>query len=126
MMSSDEQLKTHITPQADALNKIMGLKPATYKYRSGTPYSFTDKIHHGFLAQDVEEIFPELVENIKMPTDPTPEKMASSPVVEFKGIDYTGMISILTGAIQELNTSLTAKIAAQAAEIEELHKLINK
>jgi hypothetical protein len=65
-----------------------------------------------------------LVSDIAMPKDTDPQKMYKSPTEVYKGINYTEMISILTSALQELNTTLNAKIDAQAAEIAELKKLI--
>lgn len=124
VMSSDERLKTKIEPQTHALSRVMQLKPSSYEYNTDLPYGFSAGIHHGFIAQDVEKVFPELVSDIVMPKDTDPERMYKSPVEQYKGINYTEMISILTSALQELNTTLNAKIDAQAAEITELKKLI--
>jgi hypothetical protein len=115
-MSSDARLKTEVRAQTDALTKIMQLRPAQYKYRQDTPFGLPDGIHHGFLAQELEEVFPELVSDITMPEDPDPQKMYASSTTQYKAINYIEMITILTSAIQELN----GKIDDQAREIAAL------
>jgi hypothetical protein len=119
-MSSDARLKTEIRSHSNTLDKVMQLKPSLYSYRQDTPYGLPQGLHHGFLAQDVEQIFPELVSDIAMPLTLDPQEMWKGGSTEYKGINYIEMISILTSALQELNTSLTAKIDAQAKEIEAL------
>ncbi len=124
-MSSDARLKTEIRAQSKALDKVMQLRPSSYTYRQDTPYSLPSGIHHGFLAQDVEQIFPELVSDISMPLSLDPQSIYKSETTEYKGINYIEMIAILTSAIQELNTSLNAKIDEQAKEIAELRVKLN-
>jgi hypothetical protein len=119
-MSSDARLKTEVREQTNALDKIMQLRPAQYRYRQDTPYSLPDGIHHGFLAQEMEKVFPELVSDITMPLDPDPQKMHSSETTQYKAINYIEIIAILTGAMQELNRELDT----QKAEIAELRKAI--
>lgn len=55
---SDGRLKKDITYFDNVLNKILQLKPCTFKWKNedtSTP------LHYGFIAQDVQEIFPEFV-----------------------------------------------------------------
>jgi outer membrane murein-binding lipoprotein Lpp len=62
-------------------------------------------LQHGFISQELEEVFPELVRQVNGPTfnkDVKPEDQS------FKGINYMQMIPVLTKAIQELNTKVQA------------------
>jgi hypothetical protein len=83
-------------------------------------------LHHGFIAQEMEEVMPELVADIEMPLDPDPQTMHKSGFTSYKGINYIEIISLLTGAVQELNTQLNAKLEAQSNEIAELRQMINE
>ena len=86
-----------------------------------------------FVAQELEEIFPELVSTQMMPCNQQ-KKMQIRIIeqgslmklkkhlklIEYKGVNYIGMIPILVEAIQEQQ----AQIEKQQAEIEELKKLV--
>jgi hypothetical protein len=69
--------------ETPVLDKVMQLKPASFRYKDN------DKnLKSGFIAQDVKEVLPELV------TVPETED-------EMMGVDYDGVIAMLTKAIQE-------------------------
>ena len=123
-MSSDARLKTEIRSQSSSLDKILKLKPSSYFYRQDTPYNLPQGLHHGFIAQDMEEVLPELVTDIEMPLNPDPQEMYKSGSTSYKGINYIEVISLLTGAVQEMNASFKAQLDAQAKEIEDLKKAI--
>ncbi len=55
---SDSTLKKDITPSTPLLEKVNQLEPVTYHMRE---QSSTDPVIHGFIAQEVQQIFPELV-----------------------------------------------------------------
>jgi hypothetical protein len=86
--SSDRTLKKDIqsiTTNTDILNSLGKLQPITYRWngQSGS----ADK-QYGFVAQDVEKVFPELVS-----TGPDDKKKLS----------YSSFIPVNTAAINELN-----------------------
>ncbi len=56
----------------------------------------------GFIAQDLEKVFPQLVKNI---IDQQPEKGKQT---EYKGVNYIGLIPLLAKAIQEQQEEITA------------------
>lgn len=79
---SDIRLKQDITIiNDDFVNNLNKLEPVQYKYNGDT------KIHYGFIAQNVERSFPELV--ISMQSD-------------YKAVNYTEFIPILLKKIQLL------------------------
>jgi hypothetical protein len=82
--SSDRRLKYDIQPFENCLDKVLALNPVTYKWIS------TGRPALGFIAQEVKEIMPELVD---APEDPE----------EMMGIEITNMTAFLVKAIQEQN-----------------------
>jgi len=57
---SDERLKDNITEiNEETFNHLLELKSSSFTYKNDSK----KKKHYGFLAQDVENFFPELVEN---------------------------------------------------------------
>ena len=55
---SDERLKKNIVPlENECVEKLQKLNPVSYQWKTQTD----DKLHYGFIAQEVEEILPELV-----------------------------------------------------------------
>lgn len=87
--TSDERVKTNITDlTTDTLDKLLNVKTVTYNWLQNP----TSKTQIGFLAQDLEQYFPELVD-----TDST----------GMKSVYYAQMTPILVEAIRELNLKIT-------------------
>ena len=58
--TSDERLKNNITEiNLEIANNLCELNPMHFTYKNDN----TNKKHYGLLAQDIEKVFPELVEN---------------------------------------------------------------
>ncbi len=55
--TSDRRVKTNILPMGNVLSGVMQLRPVTYYYTHHTEGS----VSNGFIAQEVMEIFPQLV-----------------------------------------------------------------
>jgi len=86
---SDARTKKDINYLNDSvLDKVMQLKPASFKYIQND-----ENVKGGFIAQDVKEIFPDLVTKTQSEED-------------MMGVDYYGVIGILTKAIQELKQEI--------------------
>lgn len=100
-MASDRRLKSNIRSLDEALEKVMKIQPRryTHKYRTeGISLSQGPQI--GFIAQELEKTLPELVAtNTHDILDPSDHESVNQ--VEIKGINYLGLIPILTRAIQE-------------------------
>lgn len=121
-LPSDERLKENIQPLQNALDKVMRLDVKTYNFKT-TEYSklnLPDVKQNGFIAQNLETVFPELVRV-------NPAKGTEQPF-EFKSVNYIGMIPVLTQAIQEQNKLMEAKDAKMAemqSQIDELKSAFN-
>ena len=97
--TSDERLKTDIK-DLDTTVRLMQLRPRDYLWKSQETSDNPTKRNFGFIAQEVQQIFPELV-------GVSPNEMLS--------VEYTGLIAPLIKAIQEqqaLITQLTTRLTA--------------
>lgn len=91
--TSDIKLKEHIHSIDDPLGKVMQINGVGFRWKD------TKEDAIGVIAQDIEEVIPEIVKN----NDHT------------KTVNYNGLIGVLIEAIKE-----------QQRQIEELKSLLNK
>jgi hypothetical protein len=88
--SSDQTLKKDIVAVPDEmLEKILSLQPVTYHWNSENP---SDPTHIGFIAQQVEQVFPDLV--------------TTDSHTGLKSLNYTGLIPYTVKAVQEMGITL--------------------
>lgn len=122
---SDLNLKSNVAPEEGALQRVMQLKPSTYLFDTKTEANLKKgtEIQHGFIAQELEEIFPELVKEVVVPTlDKEGVPVEGGAETSYKAVDYVGVISILAAAIQEQQAQidqLSSASARQSAIIDE-------
>ncbi len=120
MQLSDRRLKTDITAVAPGvLAKMMQLQVKSYRY---TAEKADAKNSVGFLAQDVQALFPELVGQFKDQTNGT----------DYLNVNYTGISVLAVKAIQEQqaeiealkreNEALRAKFETLEMRLEKLEK----
>ncbi len=105
--SSDERLKTDINPLSRILDKLMLLQPKTYQY---TASSDANRHSYGFLAQEVEKLFPDFV---------------YSSENGMKGIAYSNFSVIAVKAIQE-QQQLIEILMKKNEELEKRLTLLEK
>ena len=101
---SDERVKENIRDLDDGLSKVMQLQPRKFDWKEGKGKNITND--RGFIAQEFEQVFPDLVSEWK---DEAPE--GEEP---YKSVS-ADLIPTLVKAIQEQQTlieSLTTRIAA--------------
>ena len=103
---SDERLKSNIQPDKGFLEKIATLRAVTYAYNKIDELNLPEGIQHGFIAQELEKVFPEMITEVNKPVFDNDGKIKSQ--FQYKAVDYMGLISILTGGIQELNAKVIA------------------
>ena len=82
---SDRRIKSNIEPIEDCLQKIKNVTGCKYNR-----FDLDGEIHIGLIAQEVEEVFPELVTETN----------------NVKGINYQGFIAVLLNCIKELNKKI--------------------
>lgn len=123
---SDVKFKENIKPLSGSLKKIMGINSYSYNYKNdgeAEMMNFSSGIQFGFIAQELESVFPELVsQNVNLWEDKTgKEGQSVEKVVTYKGVNYIGMIPVLAEAIKEQQEI----IEEQQRQIDELKIIIN-
>jgi len=117
---SDKRLKTDISEMKNVIEKVKKLKPVYYRYKTA-PHN---KLSMGFIAQDVEVLFPESVSRFE----------DSDSGIIYKGLRYDDFGVIAVKAIQEQqqqieqqkaeNNKQNKKIQDLEIQIQELKQLI--
>ena len=101
-VSSDLNLKSNLLPFTNTLDKIKQINGYTFDIKIGENKDQTIA-SAGIIAQDVEKVFPKLVEEIE----------------GYKTVQYNGLIGVLVEAVKELTTkveSLETEVAALKAK----------
>jgi hypothetical protein len=102
---SDIMFKDNVVSEKNALEKISKLHPVSYKMKTTDfpQFHFSENLHHGFIIQELEQYLPELVYQSVHPG--TIDSLGNEIVapLSYKSLDYMGVISINTQAINELN-----------------------
>lgn len=111
---SDRRVKKDFLPIDNALDQIEKLNPVSYHFKTdeNPTMKLSDKRQMGLIAQEVLEIFPELVS-----VPESPDEMLS--------LNYTELIPVLVKSVQELNEQLEEKdeeIKARDIQIENILK----
>ncbi len=139
---SDGKFKQNVTGLDNALAIISKLQPKQYEYKQEGDYrlmNFPGGKHFGLVAQELEEVLPNLVHksqfnitkaklgevSLKNPGTPSAsEKIeaATEELIDFKAVNYTELIPIMVKAMQEQQQH----IEKQQQENIELLKRIEK
>jgi len=119
---SDAKFKKDVTNYSGALENIMKLRTVSYNMKTEEyPFmGFSSGLQIGFIAQEVKEIFPTLVEK---GAHPGAEK--EDAVVEYMGMNYIGMVPVLVAGMQEQQQQielLKQQIELLKQEVELLKK----
>ena len=118
--TSDRKLKTNINRLNNGITTIMSLQPSTYSFKESYQKSMqvSNKPQFGFMAQELQIVLPELVSENKHPGANKDDQEIS-----YLGINYIGLIPILTAGMQEQQEhikTLEDKIESQNQSIESL------
>lgn len=113
---SDKKLKENIEDEVNMLDKIAELDAVTYTFKENDQLNLPQGLQHGFLAQNLEEVFPELVTTINKPIFDKENKQTGT--YDYKAVNYIGMISVLTSSLKEMNEQVTSL----KTELEELKR----
>ncbi|MFN9568874.1 MAG: tail fiber domain-containing protein [Cyanobacteriota bacterium] len=106
--SSDETLKTDIEGVAGILQRLVQIDVKSYRWKGDEP---TERKQVGFIAQQVQEVFPDLVKGGESGDDDGTNKLR---------LNYTGIGVLAVGAIKELQALFDQELAALRAELAEL------
>jgi hypothetical protein len=111
---SDIRWKKNIVPINNALSRIMQLRGVTYNWRTDEfkDKNFESSTQIGLIAQEVEQIFPELVK-----TDAN----------GYKSVEYSKVVAILIQAVkeqQEQITDLKLKVSIEDQKYKEMVQVL--
>jgi hypothetical protein len=98
---SDRRLKKNISTLENVLDRVAQLRPVRYQMKDETGVVPT---HIGFIAQEVEPLFPEFV----------------SEADGYKCVSYAGMVSIAIAAVKELNQTVAKQKIALSEQSEKM------
>jgi hypothetical protein len=101
-LNSDIALKEQVSLMSHVLDRVMRLKPVNFVWKDS---QIPDT---GFVAQDVEEVFPEIV------------RSANRDGTEVKGLPYTSFGVFAIAAIQELKHDYDEKLRALEEKLSRL------
>lgn len=110
--SSDRRFKKAIQPLENALTKVLQIKGVSFDWRH-TEFpekNFTRGREIGFIAQDLQPILPEVV---------------NQDHNGYYSVEYANLVPVLVEAVKELNEKLeqaNAKIAQQSVQLSSLAK----
>ena len=91
---SDKRLKDNVKPLESSLDKVMNLKGVEYVWNNGSRKGQKDI---GFIAQEVEDVIPEIVRE---------KQVIFDKEEKYKTVDYEKITAVLVEAVKEL----TAKV----------------
>ena len=103
--ASDVRLKKDIESSEDVLSKVYKLKPVRYRFKEQDDNA---RKLYGFIAQDVQELFPYLVSDEK----------------DYLGLDYGNFGVLSIKAIQELGREKDAEVASLEKKNEQLESRV--
>jgi hypothetical protein len=114
---SDEKFKKEIKSMDRIVDKVIKLNPTSYQYKTDEYPSarFSTGKEYGLIAQEVENIFPEIVKDGSMPVVDPKTGTPTQETIAYKGVDYVALIPILVQAIKD-----------QQQEIEDLKATAKK
>ena len=107
---SDIRVKKDIEPMASVLEDVLKLKPSTYYYKDNTP---ANRRSIGFIAQEVEEVFPQLVKQGEV----------------YKQLSYDDFAILAIKSIQEQQEIIqhqSQKLEHQQTQIDDLKVLLQQ
>lgn len=108
-MTSDQRFKKDVKPLTGQLDKIVAMNPVSFTWNSlAQAHGIVEKDRQiGFIAQDVEKLFPEAVRTAED---------------GYKSVNYSALASPIVESVKELD----AKLKEKDAQIEKLEKRIEK
>lgn len=121
---SDSTLKDNIQSLSNASSIINQLDAVTFDFKQNGQYerlNLPDVNQYGFIAQDVEQILPELVSDVVTPAVYDSIGNEIYPSMSYKGLNYEAFIPILAQGFKEQ----TARVDSLSQEIATRDSLLN-
>lgn len=109
----------------NALDLVMSLNPVRFAYKEGCPIHVSAEDRYGFIAQELQEVIPELIQEAGLPKriPESPDEEVEDPGTYLRYADDASkqLIAVLTAALQEAVgriESLEARLAALEVRLD--------
>ncbi len=118
VLLSDENLKQNIEGLSTQTQNFMQLNPVSFNWNNEVDATlhFDSELHTGFIAQQIQEIYPDMVREITTPGVYDNDGYKIEDGNTYMGIKYDEMIPVTVKAVQELY----ATVIQQGEMIREL------
>ncbi|WP_306640580.1 tail fiber domain-containing protein [Sanyastnella coralliicola] len=120
---SDATFKENVSDEVPGLETVLQISPKRYNFKTEEypSFNFPETVQYGVMAQELQEIAPDLVTQAEKPTltDPDTGEVISEGM-EHLGVNYTAMIPMLIKATQEQQSI----IDNQQQQINELMSMV--
>jgi hypothetical protein len=103
---SDIRYKENIKTVESGLNQINQVRPVTFNWKKDVPFYSDPQIQYGFIAQEIEKIFPDLIQNDNN---------------GYKSVSYNAFTPLLVKCIQEQQQQIQS-LEERIKKLEELIK----
>lgn len=123
--ASDRRVKQDINSFNDGLEKVLKIKPVSFRYKEGLGFD-TERTFVGVIAQDMQEVAPYTVEQVEFKPEFDDEFPAGTPT-EILSYDGTAVKYMLVNAIQEQQEIIDAQekqIQGLEARLDRLEALM--
>lgn len=118
ILTSDNKFKTNKRTLGSTRSIIAALKPQSYNMDSlaWPEFHFSNRKQFGFIAQELEEVLPELVHNVKAAAVKDDKGNEIRPAHSYKAVNYDGLIPILVAHAQEQQNRIDSLVSALKKE----------
>ncbi|HWY98241.1 MAG TPA: tail fiber domain-containing protein [Bacteroidia bacterium] len=120
-LPSDSTLKTNFDSIHNCGSLLCRLKPCTFSYAANNRINLPGGMHYGLLAQDVQNVLPNIVRTIVQPAKKDTAGNIIDSAVSFKAVNYTELVPILVKAYQDQQQAASA----QQKSIDSLRNVLN-
>lgn len=109
---SDQRLKTDIEPITNAVEKVKAIRGVTYRTNdvAASLGIGDDREHVGVLAQEIQQVLPQVVLQAPFDIDPTNGSISGE---HYLTVQYDKIVPLLIQAIKELSAEVEALKAAR-------------
>ncbi len=116
---SDESIKTDVQPMEDQSGNLMALQPRTFQYtdEARQRLNLPEGVQPGFMAPEVQEVFPELVSQVTMMARRDSVGNEIAPSLPIHAVNYTGLVPVLVSGHQQQENRL-ASLEGQVAQLQ--------
>jgi len=116
---SDRKFKTNITAIQSPLEQLMKLKPSAYQFKTGEypEMGLPKGKQMGLIADEVKQVFPELISQAVKPPMYDKDKKLVSKEVKYESVNYMGLFPVMIAAIQEQQKTIDA-VKAENQELK--------